>query len=169
MDLCQKPNPTTKAETAASLISDWNSSLPDRAAMVQSFNEDLETKYKNGEMHAEAVVEAYHPLPREIAVPSMAWIRQWKASWGWSMLTRGSDDASYLPYNHVDMQMSRQRTLDLIHKKGVHKFLLLNFDQVWRNNWNMAKFKLAFKDRVNIGRKGEKFYCMLKSSLCKLF
>ncbi|CAK9086713.1 unnamed protein product [Durusdinium trenchii] len=144
------------AETAASLISDWNSSLPDRAAMVQSFNEDLETKYKNGEMHAEAVVEAYHPLPREIAVPSMAWIRQWKASWGWSMLTRGSDDASYLPYNHVDMQMSRQRTLDLIHKKGVHKFLLLNFDQVWRNNWNMAKFKLAFKDRVNIGRKGNK-------------
>lgn len=80
-----------------------------------------------------------------------SWIRWWRAQFGWSLLTRSGDDLQWLPYGHPDMQQSRKETLDLIDNQGVHKFLILNYDQVWRNAWSMSKHKLHYKDRAKVG------------------
>ena len=53
------------------------------------------------------------------------------------------------------MQRSRQETMELIAKAGVHRYLLLNYDQLWRAAWTPSgsKFKLHYKHRSGAGKR----------------
>ena len=123
--------------------------------MVQKWNDEIMRKFEKGDIHAAAAIEGYLPPPRPVEAPSLAWVRKWKSSWGWSMLTRSADESTWLPYNHVDMQQSRARTAQMI-AEGVHRFLILNYDQLWRNSWCMSKHKIAWKDRQAVGTRARK-------------
>ena len=103
-----------------------------------------------GELHAAAVQGAFQPLPRKLKVPSQSWARFWRSKWGWSMLTRGSNEQEWLGYNHPDMKLSREAFQEMI-GSGVHPGLILNFDQLWRACWATSKYKLAYKARSNAG------------------
>ena len=38
----------------------------------------------------------------------------------------------------------------------MHKFLILNYDQLWRNCWQMSRYKLCFKNRSGAGKRVRK-------------
>ena len=87
---------------------------------------------------------------------SESWVRSWKRMWGWAMLARSSDDASWLPFSHADMEMARIEVGQLMTKHSVHRFLILNFDQVWRNCWSLSKTPLCYKVRSLAGQRAKK-------------
>lgn len=135
-----------------SLLNDWNSSTEDRAVAVQKWNQSIEQDYKDGKISAEAVIAGILPVPEKIKPPTPAWVRWWKASWGWSMLSRSGDSQGWLPFAHEDMCRSREQTRQLL-AEGCHKFLCLNYDQLWRSAWNMGQHRLCFKDRQFKGKR----------------
>lgn len=135
-----------------SLLNDWNSSTEDRAVAVQKWNQSIEQDYKDGKISAEAVIAGILPVPEKIKPPTPAWVRWWKASWGWSMLSRSGDTQGWLPFAHEDMCRSREQTRQLL-AEGCHKFLCLNYDQLWRSAWNMGQHRLCFKDRQFKGKR----------------
>ena len=90
-------------------------------------------------------------IPREISRPGVGWAKWWKESFGWSLLTRRGDDQQWLPYHHPDMAQSREATSALVQEDDVHKFMILNFDQIWRSSWSMEHHKLHYKDRRAAG------------------
>lgn len=144
-----------EATTLKDLIKDWNETLPQRLSMVKEHNASIEEKYRSGKISAEAAQKLLHDLPTLVKDPSNSWIRWWRQVFGWSLLTRASDDQQFLPFTHVDMQLSRQRTLDLV-ANGVHPFLILNYDQLWRSAWQMSAYKIHYKDRSKVGNRAHR-------------
>lgn len=139
-----------------SLIQDWNMSLSDRCALVDSWNEDLMARYRNGEVLAETVLDILEPKPERLTDPSQSWIRAWKAQWGWSMLTRQGEEGAWLPYSSSDMEIARNQVKEMFSKKNCHRFLLLNYDQLWRNHWSASRHKLCYKARSGAGKRVRK-------------
>lgn len=109
-----------------------------------------------GDISEEAVLASYMPIPTLVSPPGKAWAVWWKEAFGWSLLTRRGDDQQWLPYEHPDMSQSRAATQALIDEQGVHRFLILNFDQIWRSSWSMEHHKLHYKDRRAAGARGKK-------------
>ena len=137
------------------MVDDWNKSLEENISRVRQYNESVVERYKAGELHAEAVQGAFLPLPKKLKVPSQSWARYWRSKWGWSMLTRGSNEQEWLGYNHPDMKLSRDSFQEMI-ESGCHPGLILNFDQLWRACWATSKFKLAYKPRGLAGERSSK-------------
>ena len=124
--------------------------------MVAEHNRDVENRYRAKEISAEQVLSSLEPEPKRINYPSDSWVRMWKSCWGWSMLTRSSDDSSWLPYTHSDMQTARDEVNKLVSEHGCHRYLLLNYDQVWRNAWSLTKTPLCYKQRSGAGKRIKK-------------
>ena len=117
-----------------------------------------EIKNQNEQMLSkshEAAMAGLTALPKPLKVPSASWCRMFQKNWGWSLLSAGSEAQAYLPYDHVDMVMSRNHVKDLFTTQGVHPGLLLNFDQVWRQAFS-HNAKLRFKPRHLAGVKASK-------------
>ena len=145
-----------QATTLESLIDDWNATLPERTEMVKEWNKEIESQWRSGMLEHQTVLDSIEPLPRKLEVPGLSWIRAWKASWGWAMLTRGGDEQAWLPYTSSDMQAARNAVAAMFTKQNVDKRLLLNYDQLWRNSWSCSKLKLCYKGRRNAGKKTKK-------------
>lgn len=147
-----------EAKTLADLIDDWNRTLDERCEVVKAANAEVGRKYKEGLLLPEAAIEALQPLPERLQYPSESWVRWWKSSWGWSMLQRSADDQQYLPYGHQDMAMARKLVKDMfeVEDPPVHRYLLLNYDQVWRSCYSNSKYKLCYKDRSGAGQRARK-------------
>lgn len=109
-----------------------------------------------GDIFEEAVLASYLPIPRLVSPPGAQWAKWWKEAFGWSLLTRRGDDQHWLPYQHPDMVQSRSATQALIDEENVHKFLILNFDQIWRSSWSMENHKLHYKSHYRGGARGKK-------------
>ena len=154
----------TEAKTLEGLIVDWNCTHSQRVELVRRYNKELQDRLQNGEVSHETALRGILPEPKVVPAPSEAWVRHWKDVWGWSMVTRGGDEQQWLPWNHPDMVQSREDTRALISKENVHKFLILNYDQVWRTAWQMSRHKLAFKPRASKGLRGKKKACGPKES-----
>jgi len=123
---------------------------------VREHNQEVIQKYRNGSLHSSAVNGSFEPEPKRLKTPSQSWARYWRSQWGWSMLTRGSNDQEWLPFGHPDMANARQMTKELFTKHGVHPGLVLNFDQLWRACWCTSRYKLAYKPRQYGGIKTQK-------------
>lgn len=145
-----------KALTLESLIHDWNASLGARNKVIDEWNEEIRAKYQNGEILPETALDSLEPQRKPLAVPSSSWVRSWKAAWGWSMLSRGGDEQAWLAYSSSDMINARQGVRDQFAKAGVHPFLMLNYDQLWRQNFTTGNLRLSYKHRKNVGRKANK-------------
>ncbi|CAK9116427.1 unnamed protein product [Durusdinium trenchii] len=125
--------------TAAGLVNDWNSCLEEMTEEIKNQNEQMLSKSH------EAAMAGLTALPKPLKVPSASWCRMFQKNWGWSLLSAGSEAQAYLPYDHVDMVMSRNHVKDLFTTQGVHPGLLLNFDQVLTSSWSDgSKGPLAF-------------------------
>lgn len=96
------------------------------------------------------------PIPQLIDPPGAIWAQWFKEAYGWSLLTRRGDDQQWLPYHHPDMVQSRAATQALIDEQEVNKFLILNYDQIWRSSWSMEHHKLHYKVRSKAGKRGSK-------------
>lgn len=136
-----------------SLIDDWNAALTSRMSAVKAWNADLIAKYQADDMLPETLLKFWEPEPQLLRAPSESWIREWKASFGWSTLTRGGDEQAWLSYNSSEMEQARNQINSMFTTKNVHKFLCLNYDQLWRNSWGLSKHKLAYKNRKGAGKK----------------
>eukprot|EP00435_Cladocopium_sp_Y103_P033811 s1426_g8.t1 len=145
-----------KEKTIMSLIDDWNRSLEMRAAQVKEYNAKILESYEQGGIHPRALQSALVPTPTKIAPPDSNWCQWWRRAWGWSMLTRSNDAQAWLSYDSADMRAAREAVADLTEKMGVHKGLVLNFDQLWRNSYSTSRFKVAFKARKNVGTRSKK-------------
>ena len=148
--------PHSQATTLESLINDWNDTLAERTEMVKEWNQEIESKWRSGAIESKTVLDSLEPLPQKLEVPGLSWIRAWKSSWGWAMLTRGGDEQAWLPYSSSDMQAARNSVQQMFTQKNVDKRLLLNYDQLWRNSWSCSKHKLCYKGRRNAGQKSKK-------------
>ena len=120
--------------------------------MVENYNKGIVDSYEKGLLSPQALMESLEPRPEAIAKPSPIWCRDFRANWGWSMLTRGSSDAQWLGFTHPDMESSRQQFAKML--ESCHPFLILNFDQVWRNSWSTSAFKMFHKSRTQTGKRG---------------
>ena len=138
-------------ETFAALIEDWNDSIESTIDAVKRFNEDVINKFKAKEISGEAMLAAIEPEPKKVLLPSKTWIYWWRIAWGWSLLTKSPEDQAYLEYQHPDMDAARQAISALITSEGCHGAMLLNYDQIWRNSYQVSKFKMLFKQRANFG------------------
>ena len=114
-------------------------------ALVTEHNAKLQSDFEQGLLSAEAVLTAVQPVPVRIRYPTPSWIRWWKSSWGWTLLSRGGDEQGWLPYSHPDMAAARLDTKRLFSEDGCHKRLCLNYDQIWRNAFTLQiLFRNAF-------------------------
>ena len=141
-----------KAQTIAGLISDWNESAESSAKEVEAYNANVLNQYKEGSIHPKALEAAFEPMPQKLKQPSRSWCQWWRMAWGWSMLTRSADSQQWLPYEHADLQATRDHVADLL-ATGTHGGLVLNWDQIWRNSYDVSKFKVAYKTRANVGKR----------------
>ena len=146
----------SQALTINSLIDDWNAAIPAMAKLVQDHNDEIHSQYERGEISAEAALAAKETVPKALSHPTESWVRAWKRSWGWAMLARSSDDSSWLPYSHADMELARSEVHKLVSQHGVHPYLILNYDQVWRNCWSLSKTPLCYKSRAMAGQRAKK-------------
>jgi hypothetical protein len=140
----------------SSLIDDWNAALRDMVKLVDDHNAAVKERYEKGEISSEAAMASLEPRPEPIQHPTESWVRAWKRNWGWAMLGRSSDDSSWLPYHHSDMEVARTEVKKLVSEHGCHKWLLLNFDQIWRNCWSLSKTPLFYKSREQAGQRAKK-------------
>lgn len=127
--------------------------MEERIKLVEEWNASLKADFHNGKISAEAALKGYERIPAKLSYPSLSWVRWWKSAWGWSMLTRAGEESSWLPFSHPDMVQSREHTMSLINEKHVHPYLILNYDQLWRNCWQMSRHKLCYKSRHGTGRR----------------
>lgn len=119
--------------TIQGLVRDWNQNIDKMATSVKEANDQLLENMNAGKLDTEAVVRAWLPVPAALPLPSSAWASWFLKEWGWSFLSRSSDTQTWLPWDHADMQASRDRLRTLIHERHVHPALGLNFDQLWRS------------------------------------
>ena len=140
------------------LIEDWNKGLAEATNAAEEHNCSILAQVQDGQLSAEEALSRVLPRPRKLAPPSRHWAANFLRQWGWSMLSRSSDAQIALPYDHEDMQQSRLAYRDLLERQGVHKGLVLNFDQLWRTAW-ASSAKLLFKS----GAAGEKS-CRVKAT-----
>ena len=128
----------------SSLVCDWNRGLDDARQSVKTHNEDIMRQVSEGLVTAERALSLIVPPPRELPLPSERWAGGFLRTWGWSLLSKNSDSATSLPYEHEDMVISRDAYRGLIDKQGVHAGMILNFDQLWRTSWASGA-RLLFK------------------------
>lgn len=145
-----------EATTLNSLIDDWNTALEHTTAVITQHNEEVERKYKSGELLPESFLNAYLPVPKKVDYPSLSWVRWWKASWGWTLLARTDNGGGWLPFNSSDMQQAREEVRALITRDSVNKHLILNYDQVWRCAFSLTKCPLMYKHRSGAGQRAAK-------------
>ena len=134
------------------LVKDWNATLGERKESIQAWNSELSAKYKRGEIGCEALATGLQVEPEQVPKPTPKWASSWRKRWGWSMLTRGSNDSTWLPWDRPDMMAARKALSDQIQEESIHPGLILNYDQVWRACWSTSKYKLAYKDRSQMGK-----------------
>ena len=143
-------------ETFATLIADWNDSIEDTIAAVKLFNEDIIKKFKAKEISGEALLAAIEPEPKKVALPSKTWIYWWRMTWGWGLLTKSPEDQAFLEYQHPDMDTARAAISGLMTSDKCHPAMLLNYDQIWRNSYQVSKFKMLFKQKEVIGARSKR-------------
>ena len=139
-----------------SLIDDWNESLESRIQLVEDHNRKVEEEFKSGNLLPEAAIAAALKKPSRVTYPTESWLRWWKSAWGWTLLSRSGDEAAWLPYDDVDMAQAREEVQKLISQHGCHPYLILNFDQLWRNAFALQKVPLMYKDRAGTGHRSGK-------------
>ena len=83
------------------------------------------------------------PRPRKLRTPDRRWGSWFLKKYGWSLLSRSSDQQQSLPYSHDDMRVAREDYQKLL-QSGVHGALILNYDQLWRCCWSHNS-RLMFK------------------------
>lgn len=110
---------------------------------------------ESGELTAKAAVSGVMSMPEMVVRPDTRWAAWFRRKYGWSLLSRGMENAAWLPYNHPDMENTRQKISALITEKKVHPGMMLNVDQVWRRAYdNKARF--MYKDRSKFGKRAKR-------------
>ena len=145
---------TLQEETVNQLVAHWNQGLEKTKQLVQEQNEALHQRHAAGQLSAPALAKALQPIPQELKPPGSKWARSFIRNFGWSLLSGNSEQAS-LPMNHPDMQLFRDYYETMVTKDGIHKWLVLNFDQLWRCAYSCSG-KMAWKPRGNVTKRGRK-------------
>lgn len=134
------------------VVRDWNKSVESTRARVEAANAKLLDDVRSQKLDPETLLRAWLPVPRPLAAPSVHWARWFLKGWGWSIFSKASDSQGWLPYDHCDMEATRQRMRDMLVSGQCHGAMVLNFDQLWRSCWAFGG-KLLYKSR---SKKGEK-------------
>ena len=116
--------------------------------LVKEQNEKFSAMHERKEISSSALCSALLPEPAPVPL-----CRKFSQKFGWSLLSGSSEQAS-LPYSHPDMQLFRHSFQSML-DNGVHKHLVLNFDQLWRCAFNVSG-KLHWKPRENVGKRSAK-------------
>ena len=132
--------------TINGLICDWNASLDAANKQVDAANLEIMALLQQGKISTEAAAVALEPKRSTVKDASASWCRWWMKEWGWSMLSRGSDTQTWLPYDHIDMAHARTTTKELFSKQ------VLNFDQLWRCAYAFGG-KLLYKARSSMSKR----------------
>lgn len=145
-----------KADTARSLIHDWNTNIESIGEEVKLHNAQLIQDFRDGKLHPVAFQKGLEPLPKRLKEPSKSWCQWFRQAWGWSMLSRSSDTQAWLSYDHPDMVMAREAVRELETVHGCHDGMIINYDQIWRCSYSTSTFKMAFKRRCDAGKRAKK-------------
>lgn len=137
---CDKSPHHTKSCTLNNLIDDWNAGLEKTKTMVEEHNKDIEDRFKAGKLQAAAALAALEPMPKMVPHPSESWVRRWKVSWGWSMLSRGGDEQQSLPFDHIDMQQSREE----VSLKNAYLFVVFYSFVLFPCFWSLGCLQLTW-------------------------
>ena len=149
----KRPTGRCQETTANVMIRKWNEGLQEARDAVEKYNNELIQMHKEKKITARDVAKRRLKYPTKVDEVSERWGRTFMKRFGWSLLSSSQEQAS-LPYDHADMEMYRQHYKHML-SQGVHKHLVLNFDQVWRCafSWNG---KMHWKPRTKVGKTGKK-------------
>ena len=149
---------TPQVATAIDLCDDWNKALQDNVQIIRAANSELRSKFEASQISSRAFIAGFQAEPKPVKPPTLQWGRWFLQKYGWSLLSRCSDQQSWLPFNHPEMIAARQAVQDLFDAHNVHPAMVLNFDQLWRQSWSFTG-KLLLKDRKAMGCRRNRSKC----------
>ena len=130
-----------KADTARSLIHDWNTNIESIGEEVKLHNAQLIQDFRDGKLHPVAFQKGLEPLPKRLKEPSKSWCQWFRQAWGWSMLSRSSDTQAWLSYDHPDMVMAREAVRELETVHGCHDGMIINCRQTGEKDPTQPKIR----------------------------
>jgi len=137
LGMCLQSFGWDEAHTANKLINGYNNGLEDAIAKVERHNAKVSSDMVSVGASASAIRRCFLPVPTKVPSISRKALRRFLALFCWerrSLNTAGQ----YLEYTDPRLRASRLK----LHKQiseGVHKFLILNVDQVWRQAMRFGK------------------------------
>lgn len=127
--------------------------MPSITAQVEEHNAKILKSKEEGKLTVKGFEQSLLPVPAQVINVGEKWCRDYIDRFGWSLLSVSSQQAC-LPYNHAEMKMFRDHFRDMV-DSGVERYLILNFDQVWRCAFSWSG-KLQYKPRELVGKRGSK-------------
>lgn len=130
--------------TAKKLAREYNSGLDDAKHSVEAHNLEMRSELeKIGADHA-TISRCLLPEPQECPDLNGRWCRRFLELMKWRHAPLNTPGA-YLEWDDPRMVSSRKRLHEHVHT-GVHPYLILNVDQVWRQSLRPGKTVLMKKN-----------------------
>ena len=126
-----------EAHTVNKLIKDYNSGLEEAIGKVEKHNAQVSIDMVSVGASASAIRRCFLPVPTRVPEINTKFLRRFLALFCWerrSLNTAGQ----YLEYSDPRLRSSRLKLHQQI-SEGVHRFLILNVDQVWRQSMRFGK------------------------------
>ena len=123
----------TQVVTVKRLAEEYNKGLPAAIDAVRQHNqraaEELKQAGATRQLVERALLEEPQPCPVDF---NDRWIRRWMATFDWRRKPTNTAGA-FLEWSDPRLVASRARVAEHI-ANGCHKYLIINFDQVWRQS-----------------------------------
>lgn len=138
--------------TVSRLAREYNKGLEDSKAEVQLHNEKMTSELMKVGANQETIDRCLLPTPVECPPLDGRWIRRFLQLMHWRKQPVNTA-GTYLEWTDPRLVSSRKKLHEHLNQ-GVHKYLVLNCDQVWRQSlrpgktvWMKSKNRfLAFED-----------------------
>ena len=140
----------TEVVTASRLARDYNAGLEAAQDAVALHNEEMTSELVKIRATKATIQRCLLPMPEECPVLNHRWCRRFLQLMRWKnqpVNTAGS----YLEWADPRLVSSRKKLHEHL-ASGVHKFLILNCDQVWRQNLRPGKNVMMKKHHSCLAR-----------------
>ena len=127
-----------EAVTASRLAEEYNKGLDKAVEKVQAHNAHVSQQLRDRGATKPMVERALVREPEESPVTFNArWCRRWMCLFDWRQKAVNTA-GNFLEWSDPRLVAARARVQEHI-QNGVHKYLILNFDQVWRQSLRSCK------------------------------
>lgn len=125
--------------TANRICSEYNSGLTAAASKVEEHNRIAKQELLEVRASKATIQKCLLPTPQPCPDLNSRWCRRFLELFNWSKRSLNTQ-GNFLEYNDPRLKASRQALNRHISHGGVHPHLILNVDQLWRQQLRFGKF-----------------------------